>query len=229
MHLFLRQRHLVLLVVLLAMLILQPMSHGWLYGLLIFDFLLGIMTVAVLTIVFERKREQTLALIIALPMMGGNIVLHALSHQVAVGALVAWHGLLVVYLGFAMVVILRNIFRRDRVSTDELIGVLCGYIISGVAWANLYLVVALLIPDAFTIDEQIAKLLETQTGRRFTFNDYSFVTLTSLGTSNITPIHPLATSLTWLEAMYGQFYLAIVVAQLVGMRQAKHKQPATAA
>jgi voltage-gated potassium channel len=44
------------------------------------------------------------------------------------------------------------------------------------------------------------------------------VTLTSMGYGDITPVVPMAASLAWIEAVFGQFYLAVVVAQLVGMR-----------
>lgn len=219
-HHLLRHRHTILLVVLLVMLVVQPLTHELLYGLMLFDGLLTIMSVAVLTIVFERRREQLIALSIAVPTIAGNLLAYGLPEPYLPLALVAWHGLLVVYLGFAMIVILRDVFRRSTITSDALIGVLCGYIISGVAWGNLYLITSLLIPDAFHVDPMLESYLATIHGKRFIFNDYSFVTLTSLGTSGLKPLHPFTNALTWIEAMFGQFYLAIVVAQLVGMKLA---------
>jgi hypothetical protein len=52
------------------------------------------------------------------------------------------------------------------------------------------------------------------------FNHLSFVTLTTLGYGDITPISALACGLTWIEAIFGQFYVAVYVGQLVGMRLA---------
>jgi len=49
----------------------------------------------------------------------------------------------------------------------------------------------------------------------------SITTLTSLGYSDITPIDTLALSLSWIEVVFGQFYIAVVVAQLVGLRLAE--------
>ena len=52
--------------------------------------------------------------------------------------------------------------------------------------------------------------------------DYpSFTTLMTLGYGDITPIGAPAYSLTWLEVMLGQFYMAVVVAQLVGIKLAQ--------
>jgi hypothetical protein len=47
---------------------------------------------------------------------------------------------------------------------------------------------------------------------------YSFVTMTTVGYGDITPVSPPARTLSWLEAMMGQFYIAVLVAALVGIR-----------
>ena len=44
---------------------------------------------------------------------------------------------------------------------------------------------------------------------------YSFVTLTTLGYGEITPVAPQVRSLAAIEAIMGVFYLAILVARLV--------------
>ena len=46
----------------------------------------------------------------------------------------------------------------------------------------------------------------------------SLGSLTSLGSGQVVPLLPPATVLTNLEAVFGQFYIAVVVAQLVGAR-----------
>jgi hypothetical protein len=45
---------------------------------------------------------------------------------------------------------------------------------------------------------------------------FSFVTLTTLGYGDIMPISSPARTLSWVEATAGQFYLAVLVAGLVG-------------
>ena len=52
-----------------------------------------------------------------------------------------------------------------------------------------------------------------------TFHDYiyfSFVTITTLGYGDITPIIPIAKSLTIALSLTGQLYLTILVAMLMG-------------
>jgi voltage-gated potassium channel len=50
---------------------------------------------------------------------------------------------------------------------------------------------------------------------------FSFVTITTLGFGDISPTLPVARFLVYLEAIIGQFYLAILVASLVGSRLSK--------
>jgi voltage-gated potassium channel Kch len=46
---------------------------------------------------------------------------------------------------------------------------------------------------------------------------FSYVTMTTLGYGDITPIAPIARSLAMLEALIGQIYLVVMIAWLVGM------------
>ena len=45
---------------------------------------------------------------------------------------------------------------------------------------------------------------------------YSFVTLTTLGYGDISPVAQLGRTVAYLEAIVGQLYIAILVAGLVG-------------
>jgi hypothetical protein len=50
---------------------------------------------------------------------------------------------------------------------------------------------------------------------------YSFTTLTTLGYGDIVPVHKYARILATLEAVAGPVYLAIFVAQIIGMNIAQ--------
>nr|WP_269764034.1 potassium channel family protein [Shewanella benthica] len=50
---------------------------------------------------------------------------------------------------------------------------------------------------------------------------FSFVTLTTLGYGDISPISPFSQVLVYMEAIAGVFYMAIVVASLVSSNQGK--------
>lgn len=51
---------------------------------------------------------------------------------------------------------------------------------------------------------------------------YSFVTLTTLGFGDISPLTPLTKTFTIMEAIFGQIYLIVVISRIVGMQTANH-------
>ena len=51
---------------------------------------------------------------------------------------------------------------------------------------------------------------------------FSYVTLTTLGYGDITPISATARTFSYLQAVFGQFYIAILIAGLVGAYIAKY-------
>jgi hypothetical protein len=53
------------------------------------------------------------------------------------------------------------------------------------------------------------------------FQYFSFVTITTLGYGDITPVTEVAKAITVLEAVVGQLYLVVAVAWLVGMYVSK--------
>jgi voltage-gated potassium channel Kch len=50
------------------------------------------------------------------------------------------------------------------------------------------------------------------------FTYYSFVTLTTVGYGDIVPASATARWLVWLEAVFGQFYMAVFVSRLIGLQ-----------
>ena len=96
---------------------------------------------------------------------------------------------------------------------------------ASIAWGNLYLVVDLLSPGSFSMTATTARDLADVHMRRFEFNHLSFVTLTGLGYGDIIPVGHFACTLTWLEATFSQFYMAVVIGLLVGLKMAALPAP----
>ena len=82
-------------------------------------------------------------------------------------------------------------------------------------WAFVFSVLEAINPGSFAIgDRQIEVGLSL-------FIYYSFVTITTLGYGDISPITAPANSFSFLEAVTGQLYLAILIARLVGIHIAQ--------
>jgi len=106
-------------------------------------------------------------------------------------------------------VVLTQTFRAGRVTTHRIQGAIAAYLLLGVGWAYAYELVDALAPGAFTSAQAVV-----DRGWQY----FSFVTLTTIGYGDVTPVHPAARSLAMLEALTGQLYPAILLARLVSLQ-----------
>ena len=216
-----KRKNLVLLVAMIAMLIAQPLfGHLNLAAAAGFDLLFVAISAYVFFIVFTERWQRRAGLALALPALASNFGFYVLPERAHVPLATTFHCFTILFLGLAVAVILRDIFRRRVIGGDEVLGALCGYMLGAIAWGNVYTMTYLLVPGAFSVNAEIAWRLGQPHLRRALFDYLSFATLTSLGYADITPVGPPAYSLTWLEVLFGQFYMAAVVAQLVGLKLA---------
>lgn len=122
------------------------------------------------------------------------------------------------FLTYTAGVILHTILRQDRVNADTIIGGLCIYLLIGIVFVELYSMVEVLRPGSFAIGGNPITLGEhIQFGGYAATLYFSFVTLTTLGYGDVTPLSPIARSLAVTEAVMGQLYVAVFIARLVGL------------
>ena len=108
------------------------------------------------------------------------------------------------------VVVAQAVFGSGRITYHRIVGAILLYLLIAVAFATLFAVVGLSIPDAF---KGIA--FEDDSALASSLFYLSFVTLTSTGYGDIVPMHPLARSLCNIESIVGQLYPATILARLV--------------
>lgn len=117
-------------------------------------------------------------------------------------------------IGFLLVAIGHS-FKQVAFGTDlsmnRVVGAICVYLLLGVIWALSYSVLELSAPGSFTG-------FEPQPGRGWDSEwlYFSFVTMTTLGYGDLLPISATARAMAYMQAVFGQFYIAILVAGLVG-------------
>jgi voltage-gated potassium channel len=216
-----KRKNLLLLVALIALLIAQPLlGHLSLAAGVLFDALFATISAYLFVIVFAERWQRRGALALALPALASNFGFYILPHRVQAPLLVAFHCFTVLFLSLAVSVILGDIFRKKVIGGDEVLGAFCGYMLGGIVWANIYTMTYLLAPASFSVNPAIQWRLAEPHLRRALFDYLSFATLTGLGYADITPVGAPASSLTWMEVLFGQFYMAAVVAQLVGLKLA---------
>jgi voltage-gated potassium channel len=129
--------------------------------------------------------------------------------EVEVGAWSATTG--AVFYGVVAYELLVDILsKKSRVDMNLINGAIAVYLLIGICFAYIYALLFSFDPDAFR------GLAEgTTTGPEFAY--FSFVTLTTLGYGDITPVTSWSASFANMEAVVGQLYLTVLVARLVGM------------
>jgi hypothetical protein len=109
-----------------------------------------------------------------------------------------------------ILLILDYIFRQVKVSREVLFAAIVVYILFGVMWSAIFRFLELCQPGSFHIPHGLSNDVHG------IFLYYSFVTLTTLGYGDISPISAPARALAILEAIIGQMYVAVLIARLMG-------------
>jgi len=116
---------------------------------------------------------------------------------------------LVVY-GYVIYALCRRIYSELRISAADISAAMSIYLLMGLVWARLYGLVLQIDPEAFRGPEG---LHEAHIESALFY--FSFVTLSTLGYGDISPVGPIAMSLATLEAIVGQLFLVVGVATVV--------------
>jgi len=197
--------------------------HAWLFATLVAT--IGVDPVAEALGFHGRLLEWLLALSLLTVVAGVSRGL-ARAFGLAIGAvLVVWLALHVLQFGVASerlllaggalgaaVAILPAALGAGRVDSERVCAALCAYLLVGVAFGGLFAALDALAPGslggarssrgALSIDEAVY---------------FSFVTLATLGYGDLVPATGAARALSILEAVFGQLYLAVLVARLVSL------------
>jgi hypothetical protein len=211
-----RWRYLILLGALLLGMVIQPIFFGFSGPPLLFDACLMLVTIALLFSFSPDKKKRLFAFGIGiptalLPLSGQLYSAGQDSALVYIG-----HCLAVVFYFWAAVMIVASLVRNRTLSLDSIFGTICGYLLLGVAWGVLYAMLDTIWPGSFEIDDRLLQQVKADHSRGHLFSYYSFITLTTVGYGDVTPLSTPARTCAWLEALTGQFYLAVLVAGLVG-------------
>lgn len=123
-------------------------------------------------------------------------------------------GLGVVFFAFLAGLVLRDLlFASDEVDEETLWMAVNVYLLIGLVFAFSYATIAFFDQSSF-----VGKFMDQPLrGQLYGFIYFSFVTLTTLGYGDLTPNNTFVGTLTYMEALIGQLYVAIMIARLVGL------------
>ena len=159
--------------------------------------------------VFEPRPIVRLFLVF----LGAAVTVSLIEHFYESPLLSAFRSLLVMLAtGLLGALLLARVMRDGRMNFNRIMGAIGSYLLLGVVFTQAYRLLAGFVPGAFAIAGTPADF--DAISQKLSY--YSFITLTSTGYGDITPVHPYARSLATMEALAGNLFLAVLVARLVG-------------
>ncbi len=203
-----------LLVWLLLYIIVSPFLHGVPGAKIIFSLFISL--VLFFAVYAMERRERLFKL--AVMLLGVSLVLLWLDvlnildlpHMINTLTVLAYTGVLIYSFS-------KHVFRARVVDTRLICAALCLYLFLGTFWGYLYEILYSLHPGSFAGNILSSSASDVVACRQH-FQYFSFVTLTTLGYGDVVPKEAGAAALCASEAIMGQFFMAVLVARLVGIQ-----------
>jgi hypothetical protein len=216
------RRYRILLLSLATLILLTPLGGAGAEARIAFDAVAAGVFLLALWAVFQTRRNRIFALLLGLPVLVGLWTGYLIPGVPRLPLAIAFHGVAALFYGISLAAILRALYRERAPTADSLYGAFCGYLLLGLVFGNLYCVMELRHPGSFAGD---ALRERTGSDHHYLFNYFSFITLATVGYGDIVPVGNLARGLAVVEAICGQFYIAVLVAELIGRRAGQQAPP----
>jgi len=200
-----------LLVALVALFVSFPFIESLPSGALIESILLTVVLVSALLAIATRRRILIVAALLSLPALIGRWLNHYRPDLVPpevflIGGIV--FGL------FVVGNLLRFVLNAPSVNTEVLCASISAYLLLGLLWTLGYWLIAELVPDAFAFN---ASTVADRSMKGLNGLYFSFITLSTVGYGDITPVSKVARMLAAAEATTGLLYVAVLIARLVAL------------
>jgi hypothetical protein len=205
-------------VALLAVIIADALAPNLIGAFNVSDLMIAALIVAALVHTVRERSHVMVALALGLPAIIARVVAAVRPDSALQNNAVLF--LSTVFFAYLIYNILRDVVGEDRPTSERLFGALCAYVFIGMLFTLLYARLEFQDPNlpAFTVsNDAIIESASSEAGLLPLFTYYSFVTLTTLGYGDITPVSEAARTLAWIEALIGQLYLAVMVGGAVGL------------
>ena len=204
---FFNHRITFLLVAILFLIIGSPfLDELFRYG-IIPDILLTTIFILGIHAISRTKKAVYIALCLAMPMFISIWSAHLLGD---IDLLVTGEFFGAIFCGFIITLLVQFIFIQEAVTKEVIFAAVVVYLLMAIMWSFAYLILDYFNPGSFSFPE-------SRSGNIYPYLYFSFVTITTLGYGDVSPLTAKASSLVILEAVTGQIYLVVIIAWLVGM------------
>ena len=163
----------------------------------------------------QKRRRNLVAWTLAIPAIAQRFILiFTPNHSMYVATSIVW----LLLLAFITWNELRAVLKEKEVTREVISMSISTYLLFGLTFGLFYIVLHELQPNAFGFGAG-APLSEQQALPVLIY--FSLTTLSTIGFGDITPVTLQARYAAVAEGIAGQFYLAILVARLVGMQMSQ--------
>jgi voltage-gated potassium channel len=164
------------------------------------------------TLLLQKRRRNMIGWLLAVPAVGERLaIIFVHSRAVVLGGAIFW----LLFFGFVTWTELRAVVKQREVTGETIAMSISVYLLLGLTWGVFYIVLYYLQPTAFSFGGPNIHLEAQQVFPVLVY--FSLTTLSTIGFGDITPITLQARYAAVAEGITGQFYLAILVARLVGL------------
>jgi voltage-gated potassium channel len=212
-----RNRYTALFIVIVAMMLVLPLVAGDELALFAMKVAVSIVMVFAIYVGRRLRRDLIVGAALGIPVLVGRWLP---QYSTDIGMFVAIDILTAAFLLYVTIIILSQVLSAHRVTLDTIAGAMCSYCLIGLAWAFVYRVVFVANPHAFVFAPGSFHIFEKNSHSEpqlMNFAYYSFATLTTTGFGDVTPAVGVSRAISVLEAVAGQFFLAILIARLVSL------------
>lgn len=210
-----------LLVTLAVLFVVYPSLHDLPAGPAAFLAVKAIVFMACGRVIFRGRGNVAVAAVLGAPVLAAGAALFFVPEAARAAVAAVGHLFGAAFLGFSVVVILRMVYRQKEVSLDGLFGGISAYVLLALAFAHAFAVMEVITPGSFRAAEGTVVQFRDPQRADFVFIMYSLLTLTTVGTDALAAASRTAQAIAAVEGVIGQFYIAIIVADLVGKRMSQ--------
>ena len=204
----LQARFLLMLVLILLLVLFSPFLQDFLRTRILKDIFLTAIFIWIIYSIKLKKVQTLIAAILVLPLIISIWASYVVGFE-AVGMATQIFGAL--FFGYAVINILRIVFKTKEIRRETIYAAIAAYLLLALMWAFIYSILEMAIPGSFSLPDKGFR------GYFIQFEYFSFITITTLGYGDITPLTDKASTLVICEAVVGQIYMVVLVSWLVGM------------
>lgn len=207
MHILFKNRYVLLFAAVLLFIVIPPFVPSNFFGGIIITILLSVVTIQSVYLLVEKEKNLKYGFAIGFAVIAIIWITHFLETPNADNEIS--NILLFLYFSYILFILITHMLRSRQVNLNMILMAITIYLLMAVEGGFVFAVLNQLFDNAFNISSDASFSL-------MDYIYYSFITLTTLGYGDVLPMIEETRIPAALLATCGQFYMAIIVAVLVG-------------